>query len=172
MSRPRSEAVSRLHGPSSKAARAARTARLMSSASPSATLARVSPGAGVGVANVSPDAASVHCPLMNSLRGAAVNSSTVLSTVTVMTCLISVDFGSHNLTTVQRPDTSDLWAVVTDASHVADEASGALWAVRGASRPGRIPRSGLSCCHADRPRRRGRDADYHPGRPAPPGPGP
>ncbi len=46
--------------------------------------------AGSGVANVLPDAASVHCPLMNSFRGAAVNSSTLLSTVTVMTYLISL----------------------------------------------------------------------------------
>ena len=52
-------------------------------ASPSATLARVSPVAGFGVSNVLPDAASVHCPSMNSFRGAAVNSSTLLSTVTV-----------------------------------------------------------------------------------------
>ena len=74
----------RLHGPLSKALRAALTARLMSSASPSATLARVSPVAGLGVSNVLPDAASVHCPPMNSFRGAVVNSSTLLSTVTVM----------------------------------------------------------------------------------------
>src|SRR6478735_9741817 len=89
MSRPRSEGVMRLHGPLSNALRAARTARLMSSASPSATLARVSPVAGFGVSNVLPDAASVHCPSMNSFRGAAVNSSTTLSTVTVMKYLIS-----------------------------------------------------------------------------------
>jgi hypothetical protein len=36
---------------------------------------------------------------MNSFRGAAVNSSTLLSTVTVMRCLISFNFGSHNETT-------------------------------------------------------------------------
>jgi hypothetical protein len=29
----------------------------------------VSPVAGLGVANVFPDAASVHCPSMNSFRG-------------------------------------------------------------------------------------------------------
>ena len=79
----------RPHGPLSKAWRAARAARLMSSASPSATLARVSPVAGLGVANVLPEAASVHCPSMNSLRGVAVNSSTLLSTVTVMRYPIS-----------------------------------------------------------------------------------
>src|SRR6185312_17110604 len=95
----RSEGVMRLHGPLSKALRAALTARLMSSASPSATLARVSPVAGFGVSNVLPDAASVHCPSMNSFRGAAVNSSTLLSTVTVMKYLISFILGSHNETT-------------------------------------------------------------------------
>jgi len=41
-------------------------------------------GGRVGVSNVLPEAASTHCPLMNSLRGAAVNSSTVRSTVTVI----------------------------------------------------------------------------------------
>ena len=45
--------------------------------------------AGLGVSNVLPDAASVHCPPMNSFRGAVVNSSTLLSTVTVMKYLIS-----------------------------------------------------------------------------------
>ena len=66
MMRPRSDGVILLHGPSSNALRAARTARLMSSASPSATRARVSPVAGLGVSNVLPDAASAHCPSMNS----------------------------------------------------------------------------------------------------------
>ena len=61
----RSDGVIRLHGPS-KAARAALTARLMSSASPSATCARVSPVAGFGVSKVLPDAASTNCPLMNA----------------------------------------------------------------------------------------------------------
>src|SRR4029077_15649508 len=103
MSRPRSEGVMRLHGPLSNALRAALTARLMSSASPSATLARVSPVAGFGVSNVLPDAASVHCPSMNSFRGAAVNSSTLLSTVTIMTYLISFILGSHNETTRVGP---------------------------------------------------------------------
>ena len=69
MIRPRSGGVIRLHGPVSKAARAARTARLMSSVSPSATRARVSPVAGLGVSKVLPDAASDDCPLMNSCRG-------------------------------------------------------------------------------------------------------
>jgi hypothetical protein len=45
-----------------------------------------------------PDAASVHCPSMNSFRGAAVNSSTTLSTVTVMSTS-SPHIGSHNETT-------------------------------------------------------------------------
>ncbi len=84
MIRPRSDGVIRLHGPSSKARRAARTARSMSSASPSATRARVSPVAGLGVSKVRPDAASDHCPLMNSCRGTAMNSSTLRSRVTVM----------------------------------------------------------------------------------------
>ena len=72
MIRPRSDGVSLLHGPSN-AARAAATARLMSSASPSAIQASVSPVAGFGVSNVSPvagfgvsnvlpDAAWVHWP--------------------------------------------------------------------------------------------------------------
>src|SRR5499425_83156 len=84
MIRPRSDVVILLQGPSSNALRAARTARSMSSASPSATRARVSPVAGSGVSNVLPDAASAHCPLMNSFRGAAMNSSTLRSRVTVM----------------------------------------------------------------------------------------
>jgi hypothetical protein len=66
MIRPRSDGVIRLQGPSSNAARAARTARSMSSDSPSAIRARVSPVAGLGVSNVFPDAALVHCPLMKS----------------------------------------------------------------------------------------------------------
>jgi hypothetical protein len=36
---------------------------------------------------------------MNNFRGAAVNSSTLLSTVTVIKYLISLIFGSHNETT-------------------------------------------------------------------------
>jgi len=59
--------------------------------------------AGFGVWNVLPDAASVHCPPMNSFRGAAVNSSTVLSMVTVMKYLISFNCGSHNETTRLGP---------------------------------------------------------------------
>src|SRR6516162_11530145 len=82
--RPRSDGVIRPQGPSSNAFRAARTARLMSSASPSATRASVSPVAGLGVSNVLPDAASLHCPLMNIWRGAPMNSSTLRSSVTVM----------------------------------------------------------------------------------------
>src|SRR5277367_6864738 len=105
MMRPRSDGVIRLQGPSSNALRAAATARLTSSASPSAIRASVSPVAGLGVSNVLPDAASVHCPLMNSFRGAAVNSSTVLSTVTVMGYLISFNYGSHNETTTPRSST-------------------------------------------------------------------
>src|SRR5579872_4135416 len=81
-SRPRSDGVIRLQGPSSKALRAAFTARLTSSAPPSATRARVSPVAGSGVSNVLPDAASDHCPLMNSWRGVLMNSSTLRSRVT------------------------------------------------------------------------------------------
>src|SRR6201986_5279861 len=115
MRRPLSDGVMRLHGPLSKALRAALTARLMSSASSSATLARGSPGAGLGVSTVLPDAAAVHCPPMNSFRGAVVNSSTLLSTVTVMKYLISFNSGSHNETTrawtstrgVQKGDSRD-----------------------------------------------------------------
>ena len=84
MIRPRSDGVILLHGPSSNALRAAFTARLMSSASPSATRASVSPVAGLGVSNVLPDAASIHCPLMNICRGAPMNCSTLRSSVTVM----------------------------------------------------------------------------------------
>src|SRR5580692_9557161 len=54
MIRPRSDGVILPHGPSSNARRAARTARLMSSASPSAIWASVSPVAGLGVSNVLP----------------------------------------------------------------------------------------------------------------------
>ena len=53
----------------------------MSSASPSAILASVSPVAGLGVSNVLPEAASVHWPLMKSWRGVAVNCSTAWSTL-------------------------------------------------------------------------------------------
>jgi hypothetical protein len=67
----------------------------------------VSPVAGFGVSNVLPDAASVHCPSMNSFRGAAVNSSTLLSTVTVMNNLISFSLGSHNETTTVSPSQGD-----------------------------------------------------------------
>src|SRR6516164_10175950 len=84
MIRPRSDGVILLHGPSSNAFLAAFTARLMSSASPSATRASVSPVAGLGVSNVLPDAAWLHCPLMNIWRGAPMNSSTLRSSVTVM----------------------------------------------------------------------------------------
>src|SRR5271165_2239551 len=84
MRRPRSDGVILLHGPSSNAERAARTARLMSSAPPSAMRARVSPVAGFGVSNVLPDAASVHCPLMNNWRGVAMKASVFLSRVTVI----------------------------------------------------------------------------------------
>src|SRR4029077_16335145 len=88
MIRPRSDGVILLHGPSSNALRAAFTARSTSSASPSARWARVSPVAGLGVANVLPDAASAHCPLMNSCRGAPMKFSTFRSRVTVMNALL------------------------------------------------------------------------------------
>src|SRR5580693_6324031 len=84
MIRPRSDGVMWPQGPSSNAVLAARTARSMSSESPSAMLASGWPVAGLGVSNDLPEAASTHCPLINSLRGVAVNSSTVRSTVTVM----------------------------------------------------------------------------------------
>src|SRR5271157_126482 len=80
MRRPRSDGVILPHGPSSKAERAARTARSL----PSAMRARVSPVAGFGVSNVLPDAASVHCPLMNNWRGVAMKASVFLSRVTVI----------------------------------------------------------------------------------------
>ena len=63
---PLSEGVILLQGPSSKAARAAFTARSMSSAPPDATVASGAPVAGLGVVNVSPDAASTHFPPMKS----------------------------------------------------------------------------------------------------------
>ena len=84
MIRPRSDGVILLHGPVSNARRAAFTARSMSSASPSATRARVSPVAGLGVSNVFPDAESDHRPSMNSCRGTPRNASTLRSRVTVM----------------------------------------------------------------------------------------
>ena len=84
MIRPRSDGVILPHGPSSNARRAARTARSMSSAPPSATRASVSPVAGSGVSNVLPDAASHHCPLMNSCCGEPMKASTSRSRVTVM----------------------------------------------------------------------------------------
>jgi len=64
--RPRSDGVMRSHGPSSNAFRAAATARLTSSASPSAMWASVAPVAGLGVSNVLPEAASAYWPLMKS----------------------------------------------------------------------------------------------------------
>src|SRR5690348_2871609 len=84
MIRPRSDGLILLHGPSSNAFLAAVTARLMSSASPSAIRASVSPVAGLGVSKVLPDAAFTNCPLMNIWRGAPMNSSTLRSSVTVM----------------------------------------------------------------------------------------
>src|SRR5580704_1873055 len=53
-------------GPVWKAARAAFTARSISSRSPSATFASTSPVAGLYVAKVFPEAASTHLPLMRS----------------------------------------------------------------------------------------------------------
>ena len=64
-------------GPASNALRAARAARSMSSASPSATRASTFPVAGSSVSNVLPDAASTHLPSMSIRRWRAVtNSST------------------------------------------------------------------------------------------------
>src|SRR5579863_1982034 len=67
MSRARCDVVKRDHGPVSKAARAAFTARSISSRSPSATFARTSPVAGLYVGKVLPDAASTHFPLIRIL---------------------------------------------------------------------------------------------------------
>ncbi len=142
----------------------------MSSASPSATLARVAPVAGSGVANVFPDAASAHCPLMNSWRGAAVNSSTLLSTVTVMTCLISLDFGSHH-------DTTEPVLAQDHGCYLGKRAHSRIFGPCRPARPDRpgrepISPSRLSCCHADRPGPCRRNPDHHPGGPPPPGPRP
>src|SRR6516225_6638110 len=65
-SRPRSEAFILGHGPSSKALRAALTARSTSALSPSATWQMVSPVAGLTVGNVLPETLSCHLPPMNS----------------------------------------------------------------------------------------------------------
>ena len=73
---PRSDGVIRPHGPSSKAARAALTARSISSAPPDATVASGSPVAGLGVVNVSPDAELTHFPPMKSWWVVWVNSFT------------------------------------------------------------------------------------------------
>ena len=81
MIRPRSDGVMRLHGPSSKARRAARTARSMSTASPSATSASISPVAGLMVSKVLPDTASTICPSMNSCWRVPMKSWTCLSRV-------------------------------------------------------------------------------------------
>ena len=98
MIRPRSDGVIRLHGPVSNARRAAFTARSMSSASPSATRARVSPVAGLGVSNVLPDAESDHRPLMNSCRGTPRNASTLRSRVTVMNAHLPLLYGTDSHT--------------------------------------------------------------------------
>src|SRR5271166_6350742 len=78
MSRPRSEPLIFGHLPLSKALRAACTARLMSSRSPSATLAITSPVAGLYDGNVLPDAASTNLPSINILRGLPTKSCTRL----------------------------------------------------------------------------------------------
>jgi len=70
--RPRSDGVSRAHGPSS-AARAALTARSMSAALPWATWASTSPVPGSKDSKVSPSRASTHLPSISSWRGLAVN---------------------------------------------------------------------------------------------------
>src|SRR5258706_14016758 len=62
--RPRSEGEIFDQGPESTAARAAFTARLTPSLSPSATRGRTSPVAGLYVGNVLPDAASTHLPVI------------------------------------------------------------------------------------------------------------
>src|SRR5256885_16594071 len=65
-SRPRSEAFIFDQGPSSKARRAALTARSTSALSPSATWQMVSPVAGFTVANVLLETLSSHLPPMNN----------------------------------------------------------------------------------------------------------
>src|SRR5271156_6264884 len=77
--RPRSEGEILDHGPELKAARAAFTARSMSSRSPAATLARTSPVAGLYVGKVLPEAASTHLPLIRILRFFATKPLTLLS---------------------------------------------------------------------------------------------
>src|SRR5262245_33139758 len=62
MSRPRSEALIFGQGPSSNALRAAATARLTSSLSPSATWQMTSPVAGLVVGKVLPETLSTHLP--------------------------------------------------------------------------------------------------------------
>ena len=62
-------AILRVQGPVSYAMRAARTARSMSSARPSATWVRTAPVAGLIVLNVAPETASTKRPLMKSLPG-------------------------------------------------------------------------------------------------------
>src|SRR5262245_43968019 len=63
--RPRSDGVVRRQGPSSNALRAALTAASMSALPPDGTLQMVSPVAGLTVANVSPENAETHLPLIN-----------------------------------------------------------------------------------------------------------
>src|SRR5262245_40637954 len=65
-SRPRSEAFILGQGPSSKALRAALTARSTSALSPSATWQMVSPVAGLMVGNVLPETLSSHLPPIKS----------------------------------------------------------------------------------------------------------
>ena len=78
---PRLRASIPLHFPSSKARRAAATARSTSAASPSATCVSTSPVAGFTVSNVFPDAASTHSPPMNSLPG---DTAAALSVVAIV----------------------------------------------------------------------------------------
>ena len=68
MIRPRSEGDMRDHGPSSSARRAAWTARSMSCAPPSATVASSSPVPGSWVSNVCPLAAATHSPPISNSR--------------------------------------------------------------------------------------------------------
>src|SRR5271170_1941911 len=66
---PRSLGVMRCHGPDSNARRAADTARLISSTSPSATRAMREPSAGLKTSKVLPEADETQRPLIRCCRG-------------------------------------------------------------------------------------------------------
>ena len=134
-SRPRSDAVIFRHGPSSKARRAARTARSTSSLSASATVVSTVPVAGLYTGKVLPDAAPTHSSSINSLCGCARKSDaavlSLLSNATVFTVSslrVSASARRCGARAPARPHHTVPWTV---------------------TEPTRQTRMGLNCRHRD-----------------------